>query len=182
MPKQSDFLDHFLPLKTKLERFAVCITGNREDAKDVIAETVMIAYERFETLHAEKAFLSFLFTIARRVNIEKFRKTYRMKLVDVVEFDEVFSEAKTTDDLLAIRELYKALSEIDSDKAEALILAEIEGFTHKEIADAQQCTVANIKVKIYRAKKQLAALLDAAPQKKSNKKYTDTLSTLRGLL
>lgn len=172
----------FEPLKPKLERFALCLAGDKEDAKDIVAETVMIAYERIETLHSKKAFLSFLFTIARRVNIEKYRKTYRFKLVDIMEFDEIFSEAKTAEDILTIKELYIALSEIDSDKAETLILAEIEGFSHKEIALAQQCSIANVKVKIFRAKKQLAKILNTVPQKESNQNYTNALSKLRGLL
>ncbi len=182
MLKKSDFLTLFEPIKPKVEKFAIYLAGNREDAKDIVAETVMIAYERIETLQSEKAFLSFLLTIARRVNIEKFRKTQRLKLVDIIEFDEVFSEAETAEEMLAVKELYSALSEIDSDKAEALILAEIQGFAHKEIAEIQQCSVSNIKIKIYRAKKQLAKLLDAAPQKTSNQKYTKALSNLRGLL
>ncbi len=182
MLNKSDFLELFEPLKPKLERFSLCLTGDKEDAKDIVAETVMIAYERIETLHSKKALLSFLFTIARRVNIEKYRKTYRFKLIDIIEFDEMFSNAETPEDILTIKELYVALSEIDSDKAEALVLAEIEGFSHKEIALAQQCSVANIKVKIYRAKKQLAKLLNAVPHNKSNQKYTNALSNLRGLL
>ncbi len=182
MLNKSDFLNLFESLKPKLERFAIYLTGNREDAKDIVAETLMIAFERIETINSEKALLSFLFTIARRVNIEKFRKTCRFKLVDALEFDTIYSEAKTAEDVYTIKELYKALSEIDSDKAEALVLAEIEGFSHKEIAQAQQCSVANIKVKIYRAKKQLAKLLKDLPQSSPNKKYTNALSNLRGLL
>lgn len=179
---KSDFITRFEPLKPKLESFAVYLAGNREDAKDIVAETVMIAYERIESLQSDKALLSFLLTIARRVNIEKYRRSQKIKLVDIIEFDRVYSEAESPEQILAVKELYKALAEIDSDKAEALILAEIKGFSHKEIALAQQCSVANIKVKIYRAKKQLAKLLDAAPQNKKHKKYTNALSNLRGLL
>ncbi len=182
MLKKSDFITLYEPLKPKLEKFAIYLAGNREDAKDIVAETVMIAYERIETLKSDKALHSFLLTIARRVNIEKYRRAQKLKLVDIVKFDEIFSEAQTAEEMLMVKELYSALSEIDSDKAEALILAEIQGFSHKEIAEIQQCTVANIKVKIYRAKKQLAKLLDMAPVQKSSPKYSKALSNLRGLL
>lgn len=71
MPKnsrrQSDFLRLFEPLQPNLERFVLAMTRDREMARDVTAETAMIAYERFETLRDEKAFLGFLFTIASRV-------------------------------------------------------------------------------------------------------------------
>ncbi len=182
MPNKADFLTLYKPLKSNLEKFAVYLAGNREDAKDIVAETVMIAYERFETLKSDKALHSFLLTIARRVSIEKYRRSQRVKLVDIVEFDEVYSEAKSAEEMLAVKELYAALSEIDSDKAEALILAEIQGFTHKDIAEIQHCTVANVKVKIFRAKKQLAKLLDSTIEQKSNPKYSKALSNLRGLL
>ena len=44
----------------RLDRFALSICNSRDEAKDVVGETVLIAFERFGSLKDEKAFLSFL--------------------------------------------------------------------------------------------------------------------------
>lgn len=58
--KQERFMNLLRPYHKRLERFALTMTRNREDAKDVVGETVLLAYEHLETLRNDDAFIGFL--------------------------------------------------------------------------------------------------------------------------
>ena len=64
--KQKIFLDMFDPLRDNLWRFCLSMTRNRDQAKDLLQETIAGAYSAFDSLTSPGAFLSFLFTIASR--------------------------------------------------------------------------------------------------------------------
>src|SRR5688500_15221113 len=65
--KQERFMSLFDPVHDRLEHFAIALTRNGEAARDIVGETILIAYESFDSLRHPEAFLSYLFTIARRV-------------------------------------------------------------------------------------------------------------------
>ena len=57
--------------------------------------------------------------------------------------------------------LYEALDKLPAPQKEAIIMAEIMGYSHKEIQKVQGGTVTGVKVRIFRAKRQLAKILGA---------------------
>jgi RNA polymerase sigma-70 factor, ECF subfamily len=157
--KQKLFLSLYEPQAEKLERFCLNLTRNREDGRELISETVCAAYHGFENVRDKKAFLSFLFTIAHRLffkNKEKFRRNVYQ---DPREFGEILSGDISPDKQYDIKILYKALDKLDEKVREAIILAEIFGFPHSDIAKVQTTTIANIKVRIHRGKNKLKKIL-----------------------
>ena len=85
--KQKEFLRLLLPVRDGLYRWAQSLTRNREDARDLVSETIMIAYSGFEKLRKKESFKSFLFTVAIRVC----RKTRRRRSL-FSEYDETLAE------------------------------------------------------------------------------------------
>lgn len=153
------FMKLLMPQYKRLERFALTITRNRDDAKDIVGETVLKAFEHFDSLREEQAFLSFLFTIASRVaQSKKYRKS---EYASEEQIEELFDNRTQPDVAMDIAMLYKAMEELPSDAREALILAEITGLSHKEIQEIQGGSLSAVKVRIFRAKKRLAELLGA---------------------
>ncbi|MFH1052182.1 MAG: RNA polymerase sigma factor [bacterium] len=143
----------------KLERFAISICKTREEAKDVVGETMLIAYERYNTLNDEKAFLSFLFTIASRVKVTLYRKTYRYKSTEPDFFEFLQSPAQSPETLMDFKILYSALGELSYKMKEAVILYDISGLSYKEVAKVQETSIAAVKLRIYRGRKLLAKIL-----------------------
>mgnify|MGYP001241889711 CR=1 FL=1 len=152
--KHRIFLEHFEPLKHSLWRFCLSVTKSYEDAKDLLQETIENAYLSFDSLKNKQAFLSWLFTIASRKNVERLKKS---KLYDTsVDFENILAIAESnignpelqTD----IKFLYEELEKLPYQQKEAVILSEIIGLTHKEIAEIQSTTTEAVKQKIYRAK------------------------------
>jgi RNA polymerase sigma-70 factor (ECF subfamily) len=156
--KQERFMALLRPLYKRLERFALTMTRNREDAKDVVGETVLLAYEHLEQLRNDDAFLGFLFTIASRVSQ---RRTFRKKEENATEeqVEALFDNFTQPDIALDVQFLYEALDKLPLEQREAVIMAEITGLSHKEIQKIQGGTISGVKVRIFRAKRRLAQLL-----------------------
>ncbi len=147
----------YRPLQARLERYALTLTRDRDEAKDVVGETLLKAFEHFDQLREEQAFLSFLFTIATRVlQQRKFRRADRMSDEQV---EELFDNYTQPDMAADIAELYVALDKLAPDQRQAIVLAEIEGFSHKEIAEIQGSSLTAVKVRVFRAKRRLAKLM-----------------------
>jgi RNA polymerase sigma-70 factor (ECF subfamily) len=157
--KKDRFTELIKPLMPKLERYAMSVAYSREQAKDIAAETLLIAFERFDTLKDEKALLSFLFTIASRVRCELIRQDNRTdKLPENIA--EIYqSNVASPETLTDICLLYEALGKLDSKMSEAIILFEIVGLKIKEISTVQNCSVAAVKLRLFRGRRKLWEML-----------------------
>lgn len=150
----------FKPAQGRLERFALAMTRDADSARDVVAETVMVAWERFDTLRSPDAFLSFLFTIATRVHRAAERKRGPVTSDISAETIENILDPGTPPDVAAdIAAVYHALHDLPERQREALVMFEILGFTMKEIRDVQGGTLTAVKVRVHRGRKRLAELL-----------------------
>ncbi len=73
--KQKDFLKLYEPIHNRFERFCRARVFGNMDYKDLINESLLIAFEKFYSLKSEKAFLSFLIGISIRVLANQFFNT-----------------------------------------------------------------------------------------------------------
>lgn len=157
--KNDDFLELYLPLRERLERFAIVLTGNRDAAMDLTGATVLAAFEAFETLENRRAFLGFLFTIAYRTYGKNRRKLARFEEVDVdllenLRMDDVSPELRTDINLMM-----EAINDLDDKYRETLILFHINGFSQKEISGIMGVSVANVKLRLFRGRNMLRKIL-----------------------
>src|SRR4051812_48038661 len=74
LSKQAAFMLLYEPVHERLARFVYSMVWNREDARDIISDTVLKAYESFEKLQHPEAFLYFLFGIASRLSKRRGRR------------------------------------------------------------------------------------------------------------
>lgn len=155
--KQERFMKLLKPVYPRLERFALTLTRNRDDAKDIVGETVLKAFEGFEMVRDEKAFLSYVFTICSRV-AQSGRYKKRV-LATEEQVEELFRNYTSPETAADIALLYEAMDKLPSEAREALVLSEISGLSHKEVQELQGGSISSIKVRIFRAKKKLAELL-----------------------
>ena len=157
--KQDKFMELFEPLNDGLWRFCLVKTRNKDIAKDIMSETIYLAFKNFEKLKNEKAFLSFLFTIASRVYNHEKKRNSRFNLTEPYEFELYSSNSSSPEDLVDIKILYEALDKMNEKVRESIILFEIFGLSRAEISKIHSTTIANVKIRLYRGRKQLAKLL-----------------------
>jgi RNA polymerase sigma-70 factor (ECF subfamily) len=157
MTKQERFTILYKPCRNQLKRFVYSIVRSNQQAEEIIADTLYYAYQNIDSLKNDKAFLSYLFTIARRVK-NKIIKIYSKSDYEL-NLDEFISRDLSPDDRLDTVLLYESISKLKEKEKEALLLNEFSGLTAKEISVVQKTTIFNVKIRIFRAKKKLKILL-----------------------
>ncbi len=161
------------PIQSSLERFSLHLTHNREDARELVAETIAVAYERFNTVNDERAFLSFLLTIASRTWKRTMAARRRQVATEPESFDLLFGASLDADVHTDVVLLYEAMEQLPHDQRQAVVMFEVMGMSIKEIATVQKSTSVAVKVRLHRARKRLRELL-TDPQPISNR-YTEVL-------
>lgn len=149
----------YSPLHDRLCRFVQTMVWNKEEAKDVISETTLIAYENLTKLRDEGAFLSYLFSIATNIVNKKLRRKKFWGWFNAELFAEQADTTNSESSLMRY-ELYCALNKLPQKQREAIVGYEIGGLSMDEIAQIQQQSVSGVKTNIHRARQTLAKLLE----------------------
>lgn len=163
--KQKKFLDLFEPVKENLWRFCLTMSKNKENARDLLQETITTAYNNFDKLSRPEAFLSWLFTIASRKYFEFYRK--KMDLNELADVDLLYSKELSPEEQTDIRYLYEALAKLPVEQKESIILFDIVGYSRDEICEIQQIGLETLKSRLFRGRKKLIELLRPIDKKET---------------
>jgi len=157
--QQLAFIELLEPVYQRLWRFALATTRDVVDAQDLLSESVLEAYERFDSLRDRKAFASFLFTIATRIQRHKERRAKWFGPYNETAASELASEAQSPEVSAEIRVLFDALDHLPTKEREAVVLFELSGFSLEEIREIQSGTLSGVKSRLRRGRMRLATLL-----------------------
>lgn len=146
------------PVHGNFERFCKARSYGVCDFKDLMQDTLVIAFEQFDQLKDDVAFLSFLFGITLRVHANFRRKSTTSELNDhaLLQHPVVRNQAEIN---LERDELYEVLHQLPEQTMDCIILFEISGFSIKEIAQLQHCSEDAIKQRLSRGRKMLLTAL-----------------------
>jgi RNA polymerase sigma-70 factor (ECF subfamily) len=156
--KQQAFMLLYEPVHARLDRFVQTLVWNTHDVKDVVSETVLVAFEKFDTLREPDRFLYYLFGIASRLVKKKQRRKKFFGLFSD-EYAETIPADHNAEDLLLKKELHQALGKLNETQREAIVLFEISGFSIKEISVMQEMSESGVKSNLKRGREKLAKLL-----------------------
>jgi RNA polymerase sigma-70 factor, ECF subfamily len=146
-----------------LYRFLFYMVKNKELAEDLVQEVyirVLKAYDRFEGNSSEK---TWLFSIAKNVAIDHFRKQKGWKrwLVEKMDFSttQISDDVPLPEEIAQQREeiklIYQCLDECTMDQKMVVILRYIHELSISETADALTWTESKVKTTQHRAIKTL---------------------------
>ena len=91
--------------------------------------------------------------------MSKLKRAKREQSYDIEEFDELYGTEISPERQTDYKFLYEAIDKLPTELKEAVILFEIIGLPQKEIAEIQNITVQNLKVRLHRARHKLASIL-----------------------
>lgn len=156
--------------RTDLYYFAVRHLREAEDSYDVVQETFISVWESLSRYDSSKSFEVWLRRIALNKCRDKLRKAFVRRLItrftdsDAVAIEAVPDPSPTAADILtastAQRRFDTALANLPDRLREPLVLTLWEGFSQKEAAEILGINAKAIENRIYRAKKQLATVLN----------------------
>lgn len=157
--KQENFLKLYEPIHDRFERFCRARVYGEMDFRDLMNDTLLVAYEKFDTLKSTDAFLSFLFSISVRLlsNKNQKKKTSRFQREDdVLNIQDKNSSPQENAD---VHFLHVALAKLPVEQRESIILFEISGFSIKEIVEILGASESAVKQRLKRGRAKLTEIL-----------------------
>lgn len=157
--KQDKFLLLYKGVHDRFERFCRARACGDMPYEDLMNESLLIAYQKIDTIQKEGSFLSFLIGISRRILANSQRKKKAKPAVDESILNNYADPEDVISKRMDIALLHKALAFLPAEQREALILFEITGFSIKEIAQLHESSESAVKQRLSRGRKALANIL-----------------------
>src|SRR6266498_4620867 len=166
----------------RVYRLAIRITGNEQDAEEVVQDALWTAARKIDTFKGESAFGSWLYRIAANAAYQKLRarqsKRHEVAWADLSpSFDDQGHHAEPVGDWSAKVEepalqtelravLTTAINDLPGDYRTAFVLHDVEGLSNPEIAETLNISLAAVKSRVHRSRlflrQRLAQYLTAA--------------------
>ncbi|HEX9669499.1 MAG TPA: sigma-70 family RNA polymerase sigma factor [Thermoanaerobaculia bacterium] len=172
-----DFEAAAMPFVDALYNTAYRMTRNPEDAEDLVQETYLKAYRYYDKFEEGTNFKAWLFKIMKNTFINNYRKRQQSPAFsDFADIEESFESQVNEDSVRQIKnpeeellenvldqDVQLALDRLPPDYRMVVILADLEGFSYKEIADILEVPVGTVMSRLYRGRRLLeAAMLEFA--------------------
>ena len=158
-------LDHFW---NEVYGFMLKRTENETTAEDITIETFSKAFDKLSTYNSEFQFNTWLIAIAKNVHIDLLRKKKSNLFVAITDEQDrlALNIADTTpsaeDKLITEQNLSRLLQfikELKPHYQEVIQLRYFQELSYQEIADKINEPISNVKIKLLRAKKLLAEII-----------------------
>jgi RNA polymerase sigma-70 factor (ECF subfamily) len=155
--KQDQFLALYEPVHERFERFCRARVYGNMDYRDLINESLLIAYDKLESLRSKEAFLSFLIGISVRILSNHHQKKKEERWSQATEKDKACSHDEVSNP--DVHFLYEGLRHLSEAQRECLILFEISGFSIREVAEIQGTSESAVKQRLKRGRDKLKQIL-----------------------
>ena len=167
----TEFEREAIPHSDILYNYALRMTGNADDARDLLQETFLKAFRFWDKYEKGTNVRAWLFRIMKNTYINVYRKAVKepdtVDYNDIQNFYDVIRENSTdSNDLqeklfghLLDDDVTKALESLPEEFRTVVILCDIEGLTYEEIAEFVECPVGTVRSRLHRGRKLLYAKL-----------------------
>jgi RNA polymerase sigma-70 factor (ECF subfamily) len=152
--------ESLIALIPNLRAFAVSLCGDRQQADDIVQETLLKAWAHFDRFQAGTNLRAWLFTILRNHFFSECRRQRHRGEDPNGEMLNGLCVPAGQDGYADMQDFRKALNLLPAEQREALILVVAAGFSYEETATIAGCAVGTIKSRVNRARIKLAELLE----------------------
>lgn len=175
MADQARFTDLAMEHMPALYGAALRMTRNPADAEDLVQETYLKAYRAFDTFTEGTNLKAWLYRILTNTYINSYRAAKRRpEISDVDDVEELYlyrrlaatdgnAPGRSAEDLvldtLTDDEVKAAIESLPETFRMAVLLADVEGFSYKEIADITGVPIGTVMSRIHRGRRALQKAL-----------------------
>jgi RNA polymerase sigma-70 factor (ECF subfamily) len=172
---QADFEKDAMEFAPQLYSAALRMTRNAADAEDVVQETFLKAYRSYDTFQAGTNLKAWLYRILTNTYINRYRKQVRRPSeVDFGEIEDLYlykrlgsaesgSASRSAEDealqQFVDADVKAAVEELPEHFRMPVLLADVEGFSYKEIAEILDVPIGTVMSRLHRGRKALQKAL-----------------------
>ena len=172
---QADFERDAMEFAPQLYTAALRMARNPADAEDLVQETFLKAYRAYGTFEEGTNLKAWLYRILTNTYINKYRRDSRRphetdlgEVEDLYLYRRIGSEhsadaARSVEDLvldaLVEADIKRAVEELPEAFRMPVLLADLEGFSYKEIADILDIPIGTVMSRLHRGRKALQKAL-----------------------
>ncbi len=155
-----DFNTKLISMEVRLERFALSLTSNREEAKDLLQETFLKALASKDKFIEFTNFEAWAYTIMKNTFINNYRKAVRQNtVVDTTKDLYYLNNSKEStnikpDSTMQHKEINKHIDSLQ-DELKVPFLMHTRGYKYKEIAEELDLKIGTVKSRIFFTRKKL---------------------------
>ena len=161
--KQDSFKSRLLPLTDKLFRLALSITGNRQDAEDVVQDTLLNVWKKKEEWENIENWEAYCYRSTRNLAIDKISLKENQQEAWDDNYDFPASNLSAQEQLeeeehrLLLENFIRRLPE---KQRTVFQLREVEELNYKQIAEVMNISEEQVKVNLFRARQKLKAFFE----------------------
>jgi RNA polymerase sigma-70 factor (ECF subfamily) len=152
--KEISFRQDILPLKNELYRLALRITLNREEAEDIVQETMLKVWNKRDDWDRIDNIEAFCLTVCRNLALDANRRqgsdTQTIEETNAPDRAQTPYERMMQQDRIEL--VRRLINELPEKQRSCMQLRDIEGKSYKEIAAILAITEEQVKVNIFRAR------------------------------
>jgi RNA polymerase sigma-70 factor (ECF subfamily) len=153
---------------------ALRMTRNTAEAEDLVQDTYLRAYRFFDKFEEGTNFKAWIFKILTNTFINKYRK--KIRTPQQVQLEKVEFGLESEDDQQAVKEwegfdeanyeelfdddIKAALLQLSEEFRMVILLADVEGFAYKEIADIIDRPIGTVMSRLFRGRRMLQKVLE----------------------
>jgi RNA polymerase sigma-70 factor (ECF subfamily) len=163
----------------RLYRVAFRMTGNADEAQDLLQDAVIEAFRAFKHFRRGTYFDKWLYRIMSRTFIDRKRSEKRVKLVSLDEpmnfghgdsesasferdlADPAFEPGIALDRATLDHRIQEGLEKLSAEYRLVMILSDIEEFSYEEVAAALNCPIGTVRSRLHRARTQMREHLNS---------------------
>ena len=175
MADQATFADQAMEFMPSLYTAALRMTRNPADAEDLVQETYLKAYRGFHTFQAGTNLKAWLYRILTNTFINSYRaKKRKPEQADVEDVEDLYlyhrlggleaaaAGRSAEDEVLdhfTDADVKSAIEALPENFRMAVLLADVEGFSYKEIAEILDIPIGTVMSRLHRGRRALQKAL-----------------------
>ena len=154
--------DHLLTWVPRLRRYARALVGNRDDADDLVQDTLERALAKSALWRGVADMRAWLFSMMHNLHVDGVR---RPRLHTVVLDDDTpeVPVAPTQADRLEVLDLQAALERLPVEQREIILLVALEDMSYADVAATLGIPIGSVMSRLSRGRERLRSLMDGKP-------------------
>lgn len=162
--KGNDFEEKLIDLQHNMMNFALTLTTNKEEAKDLLQETTLRALDNKDKYYENVNFKGWVFTIMHNIFVNNYRRIVRTQTI-IDQTENLYhlnlpqdSGFNTPEGAYTINEINKAINSF-TEEYKVPFSMHVSGYKYEEIAQNLNLPIGTVKSRIFFARKRLQEML-----------------------